>query len=70
VVRRSRRVLGGDLRPLREESNKLPSRILVARSGRSVQSEHSGLSVSAKAGGPSVGQRRMRPLGAGCRMVQ
>lgn len=70
MVRRAGRVLGRDMRAVREEPDQLSARLLVARAGGPVPGEYPRLSVPPAAGRPRLGECWLRALGAGGRMVQ
>jgi len=69
VVRRSRRVLGRRLQPVRKEQPQLPARLMVARARGPVRRECPCLPLPTATRGPGLGQLWLRPLGPGSRVV-
>ena len=70
VVRRRRAPLAAHRAPLPTPRRRLPQRLVVARPGRGARGRHTRVSLLAEARRPRLGQRRMRALGAGVRLVQ
>lgn len=70
MVRGARCILGCHLCLVREEPNQLPARVVVAGTRRPLPGQHTRLQVLTKARRLSLGQRRLRPLGASGRVVQ